>query len=217
MIRVGLVDDQELVWEGLAAILEASSDIDVVFQGGDGKEFVTAVRSGTGMDVALVDIRMPGMDGIEATHLVTALTPSPAVVVLTTFAEDEYVVRALRAGAVGFLLKRCTRLELVAGVRAAAAGDAVLSPEITRAVIERMLTGAPVGQSDAPEVRQLTDRELDVLRAIGSGATNAEIAASLHLSESTVKTHVSRVLAKTGCRDRVEAVLLAVRTGLASL
>ncbi len=215
VVRVGLVDDQELIRDGLQAILESDDGVRVVLTGGDGHALVDAVRGGLALDVALVDIRMPRMDGLEATRRVLALPGAPAVVVLTTFDEDEYVVAALQAGAVGFLLKRCTRADLLAGVRAAAAGDAVLSPEVTRGVITRMVSGLPA--DPVPALEELTHRERAVLTSIGTGATNAEIAAALFLSESTVKTHVSNVLAKTGCRDRVQLALLAVRAGLVPL
>ncbi|HEX8498055.1 MAG TPA: response regulator transcription factor [Actinomycetales bacterium] len=217
MIRVGLYDDQELIRDGLRAILESADDVSVVTTGADGQALVDAVRARVAMDVVLVDIRMPGMDGLEATRRVTVLPDAPKVVVLTTFDEDEYVVAALRAGAVGFLLKRCTRGDLLAGVRAAAAGDAVLSPGVTRTVIARMIAGLPEPVRDEIALPSLTDRETHVLRGIGTGLTNAEIAVRLHLSESTVKTYVSTVLAKTSSRDRVQAALLAVRVGLPSL
>lgn len=194
----------------------AGSSIRVVLAGGDGSALVRAVRHGVGLDVALVDIRMPGMDGLDATRQVAALPAAPAVVVLTTFDEDDYVLQALQAGAVGFLLKRCTRGDLLAGVRAAAAGDAMLSPGVTRSVITRMLAGLPAVCAPPPVVGP-TGRETDVRRGIGAGLTNAEIAAHLHLSESTVKTYVSAVLAKTQSRDRVQAALLSVRSGLAEL
>lgn len=139
MIRVGLFDDQELIRDGLTAILASAEDMRVVLAGADGSALVRAVRHGVGLDVALVDIRMPGMDGLEATRQATALPNAPAVVLLTTFDEYEYVLQALQAGAVGFLLKRCTRGDLLSGVRAAAAGDAILSPGVTRTVIRRML------------------------------------------------------------------------------
>jgi DNA-binding NarL/FixJ family response regulator len=217
VIRVGLYDDQELIRDGLRAILESADDVSVVTTGADGQALVDAVRARVAMDVVLVDIRMPGMDGLEATRRVTVLPDAPKVVVLTTFDEDEYVVAALRAGAVGFLLKRCTRGDLLAGVRAAAAGDAVLSPGVTRTVIARMIAGLPEPVRDEIALPSLTDRETHVLRGIGTGLTNAEIAVRLHLSESTVKTYVSTVLAKTSSRDRVQAALLAVRVGLPSL
>jgi DNA-binding NarL/FixJ family response regulator len=213
VIRVALVDDQEIIREGLAAILESQPDIRVVLQGGDGIALLDGLRAGTLVDVALVDIRMPRMDGLEAARRVAALACSTVVVILTTFGDDDYVLEALRAGAAGFLLKRCTRDELIGAVRAAADGDAMLSPQVTRSVIARMLTGGvpdPAGLGPA----HLTARELDVLQGIGRGDTNAEIARTLHLSESTVKTHVSNVLAKTSSRDRVGAALFAVRTGV---
>jgi len=217
VIRVGLFDDQELIRDGLSAILETADDVHVVLAGSDGSALVRAVRHGVELDVALVDIRMPGMDGLEATRQVTALAAAPAVVVLTTFDEDDYVLQALQAGAVGFLLKRCTRADLLAGVRAAAAGDAMLSPGVTRTVITRMLAGLPDVCAPPPQLVGLTGRETEVLRGIGTGLTNAEIAAHLHLSESTVKTYVSAVLSKTHSRDRVQAALLSIRSGLSEL
>jgi DNA-binding NarL/FixJ family response regulator len=217
VIRVGLVDDQELIRDGLRAILESADDVSVVLAGADGHALVDAVHAGLCLDVALVDIRMPRMDGLEATRRVTALPNPPAVVVLTTFDEDDYVVQALQAGAVGFLLKRCTRNDLLAGVRAAAAGDAMLSPGVTRAVINRMVAGLPAIAGTPSTLPFLTERETDVLRGIGSGLTNAEIARQLYLSESTVKTYVSTIMAKTQSPHRVHAALLAVRTGLVPL
>ncbi|MGL5858982.1 MAG: response regulator transcription factor [Angustibacter sp.] len=213
-ISVAVVDDQELIVEGITAMLESAPDLRVVLQARHGGEFVQAVRDGARIDVALVDIRMPLVDGLSAVRTVAALPDPPTMVVLTTFDDEGYVTEALQAGAAGFLLKRCSREQLVAAVRAAHQGDAVLAPEVTRAVIRRMLDPEqPV--VDRSVLEPLSDREVEVLRCIGSGMTNGEIAAELRLSGSTVKTHVSRVLAKTGCRDRVQAVLLAVRTRLA--
>lgn len=213
MIRVGVVDDQYLIREGLTSILQSSKDIDVVYQGADGVEFVDAIRAGVVMDVALVDIRMPHMDGLQAARLVSQFESAPAIVMLTTFADSEYVMQALESGAVGFMLKRSNRAELIAAVRAAAIGDAMLSAEVTKAVIERMLNRPRVDNSTDSDLSRLTQREMDVLQHIGAGATNAEIARSLHLSESTIKTHVSNILSKTGSRDRVAVALLAIRAG----
>ena len=218
MIRVAIVDDQEVVRVGLAAILSSADDIEVVLEGETGQDAVTAARTHADLDVIMVDIRMPGLDGLAATALIRDLRPELAVIVLTTFGEDDYVIRALEAGASGFLLKRASRTELISAVRAAAAGDAVLSPEITRLVVRRSLESA---DRSAPETAAvpaaldtLTVKELEVLRALGTGANNAEIGATMHLSESTIKSHVSSVLRKLGCRDRVQAALLAVRLGL---
>ena len=213
MIRVGIVDDQNLIRDGLSSILESSPDIRVVFRGADGQEFVEAVRSGVAMDVALVDIRMPRMDGLEATRLVTGLDPSPAVVVLTTFDDDEYVMEALQVGAVGFLLKRCSRGDLLAAVSAAAAG----TPSCLRRhpYGHRPDAGRSPRQPACPPATAAADRTRD------RGTTRDRFGAEQRrdrrrplLSESTVKTHVSNVLAKTHSRDRVQAALLAVRTGL---
>lgn len=179
-----------------------------------GRKLVDAVASGLKVDVALVDIRMPGMDGLAATKALAGMKDAPAVVIVTTFGEEEYVLEALAAGASGFLLKRCSGAELVSAIRAVAAGDAILSPEITRTVIERMRSRrlAPTPRLD--DLR-LTPRETSVLAMIGQGLTNTEISAGLFLSESTVKTHVGNILSKTRSRDRVQAALLANRLGLA--
>jgi len=156
VIRVGLVDDQELIRDGLAAILESAPDMTVVFRGGDGQQLIDAVQARIAMDVALVDIRMPRVDGLEATRRVAQLEHRPAVVVLTTFDDDEYVMQALQAGAIGFLLKRCTRGDLLAAVHAAASGDAMLSPSITRTVIARMVAGLPPPTTPQPQLPDLT-------------------------------------------------------------
>ena len=219
MINVAIIDDQDLIREGLALIVGSAPDIEVVLSGTDGQDLVDAVRDRRAIDVALVDIRMPGLDGLEATRRVVGRPGSSAVLILTTFDEDEYVLGAVAAGASGFLLKRASGEELIGAVRSVADGDAVLSPSVTRQVLARMRAGIDTGLEavPAPSLSHLTERETDVLRCIGDGLNNAEIATALFLSESTVKTHVGHVLAKTHSRDRVRAALLAVRTGLVEL
>ena len=212
-LRVAVVDDQELIRDGFTLIVEAQPDLEVVLRAADGKEFVDAVRGGAKVDVALVDIRMPGMDGLGAIRALADVPGAPAVVIVTTFGEEEYVLEALAAGAAGFLLKRCSGAELVAAVRSVAAGDAILSPEVTRTVIERMRSrrGDIAPRLDS---LRLTTREVSVLALVGHGCTNKEIASALFLSESTIKTHVGSILSKTGSRDRVQLALLANRLGL---
>jgi DNA-binding NarL/FixJ family response regulator len=197
-------------------IVGSAPDIDVVLSGSDGQDLIDAVAERRAIDVALVDIRMAGVDGLEATRRVVGRPGAPAVLILTTFDEDEYVLGAVAAGASGFLLKRATGDQLIGAVRSVAEGDAVLSPSVTRQVLARIRGGIDNGSEPVPvpSLSYLTDRETDVLRCIGDGLNNAEIAATLFLSESTVKTHVGNVLAKTQSRDRVRAALLAVRTGL---
>lgn len=211
-IRVLLVDDQELIRVGFRLVLDAEADIDVVGEAGDGEAAVDAVRR-TRPDVVLMDVRMPRTDGIAATARIVAEMPTTRVLVLTTFDLDEYAFGALDAGASGFLLKDARRDELTAAVRAVHRGDAVLSPRVTRELISRASRLAPA-DSASRLVASLTERERDVFLAMGRGLTNAEIAASLFLGESTVKTHVGRILAKLGARDRVHAVILAHRSGL---
>lgn len=214
MIRVAVVDDQDLVREGFAMILGAQPDIEVAVQAADGRAFLDAVRADPRLDVALVDIRMPVLDGLAATRRLAAVPYAPAVVVVTTFDQDDYVIDAIAAGARGFLLKRCSGRELVESVRRVAAGDSILSPEVTGTVLDRVRAAGPASRADlAPYA--LTGREADVLALVGAGLTNTEIAARLHLSMSTVKTHVSNVLDKTGSRDRVRAAILAIRAGIA--
>jgi DNA-binding NarL/FixJ family response regulator len=217
-IRVLLVDDQELIRVGFRLVLEAEADIEVVGEAADGDEAVQAVAAHR-PDVVLMDIRMPRTDGIAATRAIVQQHAATRVLVLTTFDLDEYAFGALDAGASGFLLKDAQRAELTAAIRAVHRGDAVLAPAVTRRVIERVRTGqdaAPgVGAPGQPDPRhELTGREQDVFRAIAEGLTNTEIATRLFLSESTVKTHVGRVLSKIGARDRVQAVILAHRQGL---
>jgi DNA-binding NarL/FixJ family response regulator len=215
-IRVLVVDDQELVRSGFCVILDTADGVTVVGEAGNGEAAVAAVDAHR-PDVVLMDIRMPGMDGLEATRLITqggvAAVP-PKVVMLTTFDLDEYVYEALRAGASGFLLKDSPRHDLIAAVRAAAAGDALLAPSVTRRLIEQFARRPPETAPSPSRLASLTAREQDVLLLLARGRTNAEIAAGLFVSEATVKTHVGNVLAKLGLRDRVQAVILAYETGL---
>jgi DNA-binding NarL/FixJ family response regulator len=212
-IRVAVVDDQQLVREGFAMILGGQSDMEVAVQAEDGRQFLDAVRADPRIDVALVDIRMPVLDGLAATRALAAIPHAPVVIVVTTFDEDAYVLDAIAAGARGFVLKRCSGRELVDAVRRVAAGDSILSPEITGAVLARVRSSGTSGTADLTPY-SLTARETDVLTLVGAGLNNTEIAARLHLSLSTVKTHVSNVLDKTGSRDRVAAALLAIRAGV---
>ena len=208
-IRVVLADDQELLRDGFALILGNQPDIEVVGTAADGVEaveLVTAARP----DVVLMDVRMPRMDGLDATARILATVPATRVLMLTTFDLDEYVYRALRTGASGFLLKDAPRETLLAAVRSVAVGGSLLSPAITRRLVERYAVPA----RGAERVEALSEREREVLRLIGEGRSNAEIAADLFLSEATVKSHVAHVLAKTGCRDRVHLVILAYDSGL---
>ncbi len=213
-IRVLVVDDQELVRAGFCVILEGADGITVAGEAGDGAAAV-AQAAALRPDVVLMDVRMPGMDGLEATRLVTALpvTP-PKVVMLTTFDLDDYVYEALRAGASGFLLKDSPRADLISAVRAAAAGDALLAPSVTRRLIEAFARRPPEAAPSPARLAALTARERDVLLLIARGRSNAEIAVALFVTEATVKTHVSNLLAKLGLRDRVQAVILAYETGI---
>ncbi|MBV9795169.1 MAG: response regulator transcription factor [Actinobacteria bacterium] len=213
-IRVLVVDDQELVRSGFCVILEAADGITVAGEAADGAAAVAAVTE-TAPDVVLMDIRMPVMDGLEAARLITAgPPPAPKVVMLTTFDLDDYVYEALRAGASGFLLKDSPRHDLTAAIRAAAAGDALLAPSVTRRLIEAFAHRPPAAAPAPSRVASLTARERDVLLLLARGSSNAEIATALFVSEATVKTHVGNVLAKLGLRDRVQAVILAYETGL---
>lgn len=212
-LRVVVVDDQQLVREGFGLILGAQRDLEVVAQLEDGRQLLELVRGDPRVDVALVDIRMPVLDGLAATRALQALPHAPDVIVVTTFDRDDYVIDAIAAGARGFLLKRCSGADLVAAVRAVAAGDSILSPTVTGAVLDRVRRGGAATPADLTAY-SLTSREADVLALVGAGLTNGEIAERLHLSISTVKTHVSNVLDKTGSRDRVQAAILAIRAGL---
>jgi DNA-binding NarL/FixJ family response regulator len=212
VIRVLLVDDQELMRMGFRMVLGAQEDIDVVGEAGDGERAVQLAAE-LRPDVVLMDVRMPVLDGVEATKRITG--PGLAkVLVMTTFDLDEYALSALRNGASGFLLKDTQPADLVSSLRAVASGDAVVAPSVTRRLLDRFL-GAAGGQLRDPGVLDaLTDRETEVLGLIAKGLSNTEIAGKLYLSEATVKTHVGRILAKLGLRDRVQAVVLAYETGL---
>jgi len=216
-IRVLLADDQPLLRRGFAMILGAQADIEVVGEAADGAE---AVRL-TGLlrpDVVLMDVRMPGMDGIEATRTITSVSPATRVIILTTFDVDEYAFDGLRAGASGFLLKNARPDELLAGIRSVATGDAVLAPSTTRRVLDAFagdFVSRPASGAAGPDVLGvLTARELDVFTELAAGSTNKEIAQRLYLSETTVKTHVTRILAKLGLRDRTQAVIFAYERGI---
>jgi DNA-binding NarL/FixJ family response regulator len=213
-IRVLVVDDQELVRLGFCVILDAAEGITVVGEAANGEAAVSQVAAHE-PDVVLMDIRMPGMDGLEATRLITrGPAAPPKVVMLTTFDLDDYVYEALRAGASGFLLKDSPRHDLIAAVRAAAAGDALLAPSVTRRLIEAFARRPPETSPSPSQLASLTARERDVLLLLARGRSNAEIASVLFVSEATVKTHVGNLLAKLGLRDRVQAVILAYETGI---
>ena len=211
-IRVALVDDQELIRVGLAMVIDASDDMQVAVQAADGAEAVAKLAE-TPVDVVLMDVQMPRMDGVEATGLVTARENAPKVIVLTTFDLDEYAFAGLRAGASGFLLKDASADEVLHAIRAVRAGDAVIAPSTTRRMLDHLAT-ARVGRDASPLLERLTARERDVLLEIARGHSNAETAQRLYLSEATVKTHVGHLLAKLEVRDRVQAVIFAYENGL---
>jgi DNA-binding NarL/FixJ family response regulator len=213
VIRVLVADDQALVRAGFRAILEAQEDLEVVGEASDGGEAVTIAQE-VRPDVVLMDVRMPGVDGIEATRRLLRDGDAPRVLMLTTFDLDEYVYEAMKAGASGFLLKDAPRDQLVGAVRTVAAGDALLAPALVRRLIEDFVRRPAPGDRSPSELGELTERELEVLTLIARGFANAEIAAQLFLSEATVRTHVSHIFAKLGLRDRVQAVVLAYETGL---
>jgi DNA-binding NarL/FixJ family response regulator len=213
MIRVLLADDQALVRGGLRVILESQDDIEVVGEAGDGREALELARS-LAPDVILMDVRMPEVDGIEATRRLLVNPDAPRVLVLTTFDEDAYVYDAMKAGASGFLLKAVRPEQLVEAVRVVAAGEALLAPSITRRLVEEFVSGPPPNARGPEELDELTDRELEVLTLIARGKSNAAIAETLVVSEATVKTHVTHILRKLGLADRVQAVVLAYESGL---
>lgn len=211
-IRVAIVDDQTLVRTGFRMILATEPDIEVVGEHGDGAEALEHVPRERA-DVVLMDIRMPVMDGLEATRRLAAASPHTRVVILTTYDLDEYIFDAFRAGASGFLLKDAPPEQLVAAIRVAARGDALLSPSVTRRLVEEFAR-IPNAPKPVAAFAELTARELDVLKLIARGHSNSEIADALVVSEATVKTHVARILDKLDCRDRVQAVVLAYESGL---
>ena len=209
-LRLLIADDQPLMRAGFRAVLEATGDMEVVGEASDGEEAVRAARS-LKPDVVLMDVRMPNLDGIEAIRQL----PNYRVLVLTTFGLDEYIVEALRAGASGFITKDVPAEQLVHAVRVVAAGDALLTPAVTRQLLDRVARRLPAPVSHSPdELNELTEREREVLELLARGMSNAEIAAALVVGEATVKTHVSNVLMKLGLRDRVQAVVLAYEMGL---
>ncbi|HEY8723335.1 MAG TPA: response regulator transcription factor [Gaiellaceae bacterium] len=217
MIRILLVDDQALVRAGFRMILDAEPGMEVVGEASDGRGAVDQVRK-LRPDVVLMDIRMPELDGLEATRQILAGAPredGPKILMLTTFDLDGYVYEALRAGASGFLLKDTPPEQLVSAIYVIAQGEALLSPSITRRVISEFVKGrGPKQQAQFPRLQDLTARELEVMKAIARGLSNAEIAKELFVSETTVKTHVARILMKLGLRDRVQAVVLAYEAGV---
>ena len=212
-ITVLIVDDQELMRMGLTMVLDAQDDITVVGEAADGESAVRAVNDHS-PDVVLMDVRMPGLDGVAATAEIPSSEAGSRVLVMTTFDLDEHVVGAIRAGASGFLLKDTPPDDLVSAIRSVAAGDAVVSPKVTKRLLARFLTDNTSPAQDPQRLDALTDRERQVLELLATGLSNAEIAAALVLSEATIKTHVGRVLTKLGLRDRVQAVVLAYETGL---
>ena len=215
-IGILIADDQALVRAGFRMILEAEEDLRVLAEARDGAEAVEAARR-VRPDIVLMDIRMPNLDGIEATRLIlTASKEPPRILMLTTFDLDEYVFDALHAGASGFLLKDVPPEQLVSGIRLVAEGDSLLSPPLTRRLIETFIRAHPRSAKPPPELAELTARELEILKLIARGLSNAEIADQLVVSGTTVKTHVAHVLSKLSLRDRVQAVVLAYETGVVS-
>ncbi|WP_345764378.1 response regulator transcription factor [Diaminobutyricibacter sp. McL0608] len=215
-IRILIVDDQALVRLGFRMVLEAEADLNVVGEAGDGE---TAIRLAveTSPDVILMDVRMPGLDGIEATRRIVAADPAARIIILTTFDLDEYAFGGLRAGASGFLLKDVRPAELTQAIRSVAAGDAAVSSRVTKAMLDLFsdrLPAAGAARADVDPIAALTPREREILQAIAEGLSNGEIAGKFYLTESTVKTHVGRVLAKLELRDRVHAVIFAYENGL---
>jgi DNA-binding NarL/FixJ family response regulator len=213
VVRVLIVDDQALVRRGFRMILDAEPDVTVVGEAATGLEAVEEAAR-LKPDVVLMDIRMPGLDGVEATRRITAAGPTPHVVVLTTFDLDEHVVESIRAGASGFLLKDVPPEDLVRAIKVVADGDALLAPAVTKRVLARVAATPSLRTSDSAAFASLTERETEVLRLLARGLSNGEIASTLFLGETTVKTHVGRVLAKLGVRDRVQAVIAAYESGL---
>ncbi|TDE39329.1 response regulator transcription factor [Nonomuraea mesophila] len=213
MITVLVADDQAMIRAGFAALLGAQPDVQVVGEAADGLEAVTAARD-LRPDVVLMDVRMPNLDGLEATRRIASTRHGTKVLILTTFDIDDYVYAALRSGASGYLLKDAPPDDLITAVRVVARGDALLAPSVTRRLIEEFAARRPADERDALRLNALTGRELDVLRLLASGLANAEIAERLTIAEETVKSHVGRIFAKLGLRDRAQAVVLAYESGL---
>ncbi|MCR6712992.1 MAG: response regulator transcription factor [Demequina sp.] len=210
-ISVAVVDDQQLLRAGVRMMLDSQADLVFAGEASSGEEAITLARTAR-PNVMLLDIRMPGRDGVEVIAPILEASPQTRVVMLTTFGIEDYIFASLRAGASGFLLKDATPEQLLAGIRAVASGEMLLAPDVTRRIIENFMTGAP-RLEDGP-LAALTERERDVLSEVAAGRSNAEIGAALFISEGTVKTHVSRVLAKLQLRDRVQAVIAAYEYGL---
>ncbi|WP_319018917.1 response regulator transcription factor [Microbispora sitophila] len=215
MIRVMLVDDQELVRTGFRMVLGAQPDIEVVGEAADGLAAVEALRT-VEADVVLMDVRMPRMDGVEAARVICAAPESPKVLILTTFDLDEYAFAAIKAGAAGFLLKDVPPAELISAIRSVHSGDAVVAPSTTRRLLDRFAVLLPEGDARRQDAGVLTAREREVLVQVARGLSNSEIATRLHLAEATVKTHLGRILAKLGLRDRAQVVVYAYETGMVS-
>jgi DNA-binding NarL/FixJ family response regulator len=213
VVRVLIADDDDLVRDGLSAVLSSDETIEVVGEASDGRHAVDRARW-LRPDIVLMDVRMPDLDGISATREVLAVAAETKVVILTTFEQDDYIFGALKAGASGFLLKRTPRADLIAAIKAVAAGEGLLSPSVTRRVIDRMASQPLVGEGEDPRLAALTPREREVLTLIGQGLSNGEIGGALVIEETTVKTHVRRILAKLHLRDRVHAVIFAYESGL---
>ncbi|HEY3562490.1 MAG TPA: response regulator transcription factor [Kribbella sp.] len=217
VIRVFLVDDQELVRAGFTMLVDSQADMRVVGQAGDGGEAVEKIQV-TACDVVLMDVRMPRLDGVEATRRLNSLpqasTQAPRVIVLTTFDLDEYAFAAIKAGAAGFLLKNTPPADLLSAIRQVYSGDAVVSPSTTKRLLEHFAGALPDAGTERPDLGDLTAREREVLIEVARGLSNTEIAKLFTLSEATVKTHIGRILAKTGLRDRVALVVLGYETGL---
>jgi DNA-binding NarL/FixJ family response regulator len=212
-IRVFIVDDQALVRTGMRMVVDSQDDLTVVGEAGDGIEALELLRA-TAADIVLMDVRMPRLDGVEATRRLLARAQPPRVIVLTTLDLDEHAFAALQAGASGFLLKDAPAEVLIDAIRTVHAGDAVIAPSATRRLLDHVAAQLPTGTREPDRFERLTEREREVLLEVATGASNAEVASRLFLSEATVKTHVGRVLSKLGLRDRVQAVVLAYESGL---